>query len=113
MEDKYVCVAKVPDVNEARVIAARLETEGVNTRLHGEPMGPFPMTIGRLAETELWVKAEHRPTAAIVLDDLGPRRSEDDYSLEGCRNESRYSECGEDWCGSGAGEIAHWCGICQ
>ena len=71
MDENYVCVAKVPDVNEARVVAARLNTEGVETRLHGEPLGPFPMTIGRFAETELWVKAEHRPTAAIVLGDLG------------------------------------------
>jgi hypothetical protein len=71
MEDKYVCVAKVPDVSEARVVAARLASEGVETRIHGEPMGPFPMTIGRFAETELWVQAKDRPTAAIVLGDLG------------------------------------------
>ena len=71
MEDNFVCIAKVPGVNEARVVAARLASEGVETRLHGEPMGPFPMTVGRFAETELWVAAENRPTAAIVLGDLG------------------------------------------
>ena len=71
MDDKLVCVAKVPDVNEARVIAARLTSEGVTTRLHGEPLGPFPVTIGRLAETEVWVSADQRGTAAIVLGDLG------------------------------------------
>jgi hypothetical protein len=71
MENKFVCVAKVPDVNEARVIAARLASEGVATRIHGEPMGPFPMTVGRFAEAELWVPAEDRPTAAVVLGDLG------------------------------------------
>jgi len=71
MDDNFVCIAKVPDVNEARVIAARLNGEGVDTRIHGEPMGPFPMTVGRFAETELWVSAADRPTAAIVLGDLG------------------------------------------
>ena len=71
MSDQYVCMAKISDVNEARVAAARLESEGVTSRLHGEAFGPFPVTVGRLAETQLWVLAEHRATAAIVLGDLG------------------------------------------
>ncbi len=71
MDERYVCVAKMSDVNEARVVAARLESEGVASRLHGEALGPFPVTIGRLAETQLWVMADQRATAAIVLGDLG------------------------------------------
>ena len=71
MSDQYVCIAKVPDLNEARVAAARLASEGVDARIHGETLGPFPVSVGRLAETQLWVLTEHRATAALVLGDLG------------------------------------------
>jgi hypothetical protein len=71
MKDHYVCVAMIPDVNRARVAAARLESEGVATRIHGEAMGPFPVTIGRLAETQVWVMADQQAMAAAVLGDLG------------------------------------------
>ncbi len=71
MSENYVCIARLSDVNEARVAAARLESEGVAARLHGEAFGPFPVTVGRLAETQLWVMSEQRGTAAIVLGDLG------------------------------------------
>lgn len=71
MDDAYVCLATVSDVNLARVAAARLESEGIDSRLHGEPLGPFPVTIGRLAETQLWVLTEQRDPATLVLEDLG------------------------------------------
>ncbi len=71
MSDQFVCLAKIPDVNTARVAAARLESEGVASRLHGEALGPFPVTIGRLAEIQLWVVAEQHELAADVLAELG------------------------------------------
>jgi hypothetical protein len=71
MSAPYVCLAKISDINLANVAAARLKSEGVASRLHGEALGPFPMTIGRFAETQLWVLADQRETAALVLEDLG------------------------------------------
>lgn len=71
MSDRYVCLAKISDINLANVAAARLESEGVASRLHGEALGPFPMTIGRFAETQLWVMADQRDAAKVVLEDLG------------------------------------------
>jgi hypothetical protein len=71
MSDPYVCLATISDVNLAKVAAARLESEGIESRLHGEPLGPFPVTIGRLAETQLWVLAEQQDEATVILEDLG------------------------------------------
>ncbi len=71
MNDPYVCLATIADVNLARVAAARLQSEGIDSRLHGESLGPFPVTIGRLAETQLWVLADQQEPAASVLADLG------------------------------------------
>ena len=71
MSEQYVCLAKIPDVNAARVAAARLESEGILSRLHGEALGPFPVTIGRLAETQLWVVDAQRDSAAEILAELG------------------------------------------
>lgn len=71
MSDHYVCLATIADINLANVAAARLHSEGINSRLHGESLGPFPMTIGRLAETQLWVLTDQRESASLVLADLG------------------------------------------
>ncbi len=71
MNDPYVCLATIADVNLARVAAARLQSEGIDSRLHGESLGPFPVTIGRLAETQLWVLADQQEPATSVLADLG------------------------------------------
>ncbi len=67
----YVCFARVPDLATAQVAAARLASEGITARIHGESTGPFPVTIGRLAETELWVRSSDRSVAQQVLVDAG------------------------------------------
>jgi hypothetical protein len=71
MTDGYTCVATVADLNEANVAAARLHSEGFEARVHGEATGPFPVTIGRLAETQIWVRADDAHDAALVLEDIG------------------------------------------
>jgi hypothetical protein len=71
MNDPYVCLATISDINLARVAAARLDSEGISSRLHGEALGPFPVTIGRLAETQLWVLSDDRGPASAVLEELG------------------------------------------
>ena len=71
MSDRFVCLAKLSDVNTARVAAAKLASEGIETRLHGEAFGPFPVTIGGLAETQLWVNAAQTAPAVEVMTELG------------------------------------------
>lgn len=71
MSEPYVCLATISDVNLARVAAARLHSEGIDSRIHGEPLGPFPVTIGRLAETQLWVLTDQQESASVVLEELG------------------------------------------
>lgn len=39
----------------ARVCVAVLGSEGIEARLHGESLGPYPMTVGAMAVTQVWV----------------------------------------------------------
>lgn len=71
MSQRYVCMAKISDMNLARVAAARLESEGIGVRLHGEAFGPFPLTVGLLAETQLWVVADQAEAAVRALEGTG------------------------------------------
>lgn len=71
MSDGFACVATVADLNLANVAAARLQSEGLKVRVHGEATGPFPVTIGRLAEAQLWVRADDARQAVAVLEEIG------------------------------------------
>lgn len=52
----YVRLCAIGDAATARILAARLESEGIRTRLHGEALGPYPMTVGQMAVTEIWIE---------------------------------------------------------
>lgn len=65
----YVKLATVGDLTEGRVLAARLQSEGIDSRLHSEALGPYPMTVGRLAEVEIWVLSDRYEEAGEVLLD--------------------------------------------
>ena len=71
MNERYVCLATIGEPNEARVAAARLQNEGLSVRVHGESTGPFPVTVGGLAETQLWVLADDVADASVVLEEMG------------------------------------------
>jgi hypothetical protein len=71
------------DAGTARIWAARLESEGIEARLHGEPLGPYPVTVGKLAETQIWVPAGRIDEARRVfleaeVDALAPEADADD-----------------------------------
>ena len=66
---RYVKLATVGDLIEGRVLAARLQSEGIEARLHSEALGPYPMTVGRLAEVEIWVVSDRIEEAGEVLLD--------------------------------------------
>jgi len=64
----YEPLTKIGDPAEANILAAMLRSEGVPVRLHGESFGPYPVSIGELAEVEVWVGADHLEAARAVLE---------------------------------------------
>ena len=66
---RFVRVATVGDISAGNVLAARLRSEGIEVRVHSQAFGPYPMTVGNLAETELWVLSDRFDEATSVLLD--------------------------------------------
>jgi len=64
---RMVSLARFGDEGSARVAAALLESSGISTRLHGEALGPYKMTIGEMAVTEIWVDAGELEDAVEIL----------------------------------------------
>ena len=63
----FVKLLTVGDPNEAQITAARLRAAGIEVRLHGENFGPYPIPLGELADTEVWVPADRVDEATEVL----------------------------------------------
>jgi len=59
----------VGDVATARILAARLQAEGIEVRVHGDSLGPYPVTVGAMAETQLWVLSDRVEDASRLLLD--------------------------------------------
>lgn len=70
MEDHFVRIAEVGNLASAELAAARLRSEGIEVRLHGEGMGPYPMTVGQLAVVEIWVLASQLENADRTLMEM-------------------------------------------
>lgn len=64
---RLISLAKFGDEGSARISAALLESAGIGTRLHGESLGPYRMTIGEWAVTEILVAEEDVEDAIEVL----------------------------------------------
>ncbi len=70
MSDKkarFVPLLIVGDPNEAQITAARLRAAGIDVRMHGENFGPYPISLGELADTEIWVRADQVDKASAVI----------------------------------------------
>ena len=63
-----VCISRVSDVYEAWIIAARLKDSGIHARVHGEALGPYTMTVGAMALTEIWVSCDDAQDAREILE---------------------------------------------
>ena len=63
----FVKLLTIGDPNEAQIIAARLRSAGIEVRLHGENFGPYPIPLGELADTEVWVPADRVDDATDLL----------------------------------------------
>ncbi len=66
---RFVKVATVGDISAGNVLAARLRSEGIEVRVHSPALGPYPVTVGNMAETELWVLSDRVDEAASILLD--------------------------------------------
>lgn len=66
---RFVLLATVGDRNTAEVLAARLRAEGIDVRIHGDALGIYPVTVGALAETQLWVLSDRVEDASRLLLD--------------------------------------------
>jgi hypothetical protein len=66
---RFVKLATVGDLTTGRVLAARLLSEGIEVRVHSPALGPYPVTVGHMAETELWVMNDRVEEASRILLD--------------------------------------------
>jgi len=60
-------LARFGDEASARLAAALLESAGIITRVHGESLGPYRLTVGNMAVTEIWVHPDEIDDAAELL----------------------------------------------
>ncbi|HDH24686.1 MAG TPA: hypothetical protein ENH00_00630 [Actinobacteria bacterium] len=63
-----ICVARVTDVNEAWIISARLKAFGIRSRVHGDALGPYAVTVGAMGATQVWVACSDAEAARDILD---------------------------------------------
>lgn len=68
-QTRFVPLTKVGNLTTAHLLAARLEAEGIEVRVHGESKGPYPMIVGEFAEAELWVLQDRIAEARTILLD--------------------------------------------
>ena len=68
-QTRFVQLATVGNLTTAHLLAARLEAEGIEVRVHGESKGPYPMIVGEFADAELWVLQDRVDEAKTILLD--------------------------------------------
>jgi hypothetical protein len=59
------------DAAAAELCAALLRSAGIDSRLRGESLGPYRLTIGSMAATQVWVPASDLADARDVIEDSG------------------------------------------
>jgi hypothetical protein len=64
---RFVPLTRVSEPFLAGILAARLRSEGIDVRLHSEAFGPYPVTVGEMAQTEIWVLDDRVDEASRIL----------------------------------------------
>jgi len=64
----FVRLATLGDRPAADLCAALLRSAGIESRLRGESLGPYRLTIGAMAATEVWVPAPELEEARAVVE---------------------------------------------
>jgi hypothetical protein len=67
----FVRLATLGDRAAADLCAAMLRSAGMESRLRGESLGPYRLTIGAMAATEVWVPAAELEEARAVVEAAG------------------------------------------
>jgi len=65
--DRFVHLADVGDLITAQICVALLADAGIEARVHGESLGPYRVTVGRMAVTQIWVPGSYVEEAGAVL----------------------------------------------
>lgn len=68
--DRYEPLTVVGDPLKANLVAAQLRAQGIAVRVHGESTGPYPVTVGGLAQVEIWVDAGRLSEARQIATEL-------------------------------------------
>ncbi|MBT8208002.1 MAG: DUF2007 domain-containing protein, partial [Acidimicrobiia bacterium] len=64
---RFVRLATLGDTVSANIMGARLESEGIEVRIHSQGFGPYPMTLGNMADAELWVLEDRVDEASQIM----------------------------------------------
>jgi hypothetical protein len=81
--DSFVLLTTLGDPAAAHLCAALLRSEGIPSRLQGESLGPDRLTVGEMAETQVWVPrsrlddARHLVLETDVEEGLAPGTASD------------------------------------
>lgn len=73
----FVLLATLADPAAADLCAALLRSAGIDSRLRGESLGPYRLTVGDMAATQVWVPATELPDALALIEDSGPPPASD------------------------------------
>ncbi len=65
----FARLATLPDSAAADLCAALLRSAGISSRLKGESLGPYRLTIGQMAATEVWVPEAQLEDARASLEE--------------------------------------------
>jgi hypothetical protein len=68
----FVLLTTLADPSAAELCAALLRSAGIDSQLRGESLGPYRLTVGSMAATQVWVPASELEDARDVIEDLGP-----------------------------------------
>jgi hypothetical protein len=68
--DRYEPLAVVGDPLKANLVAAQLRAHGITVWVHGETTGPYPVTVGGLAQVEIWVDVDRLNEARQIVTEL-------------------------------------------
>jgi len=71
--EPFVLLATLGDPAAAELCAALLRSEGIDSRLRGESLGPYRLTIGAMAATQVWVPITRLDDARslVLQENLG------------------------------------------
>ena len=67
---RFRLLTRVGDLASANITAARLRAEGIEARVHSPSLGPYPVTVGEFATSEIWVLEDRLEEASEILLDV-------------------------------------------